>query len=236
MLTNNDILKLTRVTASLLANKQHKMKNATYQIGEANPDKEISKIACECCQEAWKLIQNENPKYQDVHLVCNCPDINLEFTYANGKIENKKIELKTCKQKNLTLGSCIGKLDTNMPLIYVWRLKNADFEVKWSQYGTAMNMKEYDTFNDRTPRPGLLFDNMYSVNNTEIEHTITPLKDNWWIPHYAKSAIKRLLDNKYDTWQDKMMTLIKEYIIKEFVGQISVEEFQRLKNEQLTSL
>ena len=90
MLTNNDILKLTRVTAGLLANNQHKMKNATYQIGEANPDKEISKIACECCQEAWKLIQNENPKYQDVHLVCNCPDINLELRMLTERLRTKK--------------------------------------------------------------------------------------------------------------------------------------------------
>ena len=239
MIDKKDIQELTRRTVACLLGKQDEMQNATFKIGEANIDKQISDIACRCCKEAWEQLQQDVPEYQNVTLTISGPDILLSFKLPNGMIKKYKIELKTCKEDYLKLGSTIRTLNVNQYLIYIWKTE-PKFQVRYSTYNNAMTIGEFDTFNDRTPRPPLKFCNM----NTHDEIVDVPpnvIKEDW-IPHYANSAMARineLLKPKNErknrlireTWQERLVNII----INIFIRNTSVEKFQELKNEQLTA-
>ena len=229
MITKGDIQELTRRTSTCLIDKQLEMQSATYQVGEANTDTDISAIACRCCKEAWEQMRIDNPTaYNKIELTTSVPDILLSFTFPNGEIQEHKIELKTCKNETLP-GSTLGKLDVNQFLIYILRTPG-QFDVRWSSYRQAMVMDNLDSFNDRTPRPGLSFSNMNTVEETTVQSTYVEYGKDWWISHYANAAVARINAGK-QTWQEKVISNIRNQFRDQFIKDTSVEEFARLKSE-----
>ena len=56
-----------------------------------------------------------------------------------------------------------------------------------------------------------------------------------WINHYASCALNRLEIPCQRSWQDDMMIVFKEKIIKEFVKSTSIETIEKMKGELLSS-
>jgi hypothetical protein len=227
-ITSDILLKLTRDTTEILNSKQSELSEVKWTDGESNTDTDFSRLACKSCEEAFEKMKNDNID-KKIQLICNIPDINCVFMKED-QVFRKKIELKSCKAVKI-IGSTIGKLDINQPLIYCHRSNTEPkkFKLKYSQYHQALSPNEYAPFQDRTPRPPLLFDNM---NDPESEYKPFYKKEKHdWCYGYAQSAINRLNNPKYDTWQEKLVIHIKSIVLNEFIKDTSMEEFMKLKEE-----
>lgn len=214
-------------TTRILNTKQKELQLIKWSEGEANIDIEFSKLGCICCKLAWEKIKNNN-NINDVKIECSIPDINLIFKDKYNKILKSKIELKSSKEKNKRiLGSTIGKLDINQPLIYCLRPNKIDGEyiVRCSQYFNAMGKSETELFQDRTPRPYINFNKMKTPNEYK------KVEKNDWIKHYSKCALKRIENNKKNSWQDYLVNNMKDMIIEKFIKTTSIEDFIKLKND-----
>lgn len=230
----NIIYELGIETTKILNNKQNELQNLTWQIGEANTDIGFSQLACSCCKYAWEIVKNKFPIYDKIDIICKIPDINLEFLYNNSIFYKDKIELKSSKKKKIN-GSTIRILDINQTLIYCYRPDNKPYEIRCSQYFTAMCNSNFDRFQDRTPRPHIDFNRM-----NKIDKAIPFLINNdseYYIEHYVKCALERIKNPKKcrQSWQDDLVILLKEKIIKDYITQTSENQFKidkmQLKNK-----
>ena len=230
---NNDVLMvLTQKTAAHLSNHQEKLRNICWSDGEANLDTEYSQLACRCCTTAWLDFQLENPCFTGISIECQSPDINITFSEPDAEPKKFKIELKSCKGEKLALGSTIGTLNPNIPLIYCLRQPDGTCRIRWSQYHVAMNMGPMDTFNDRTPRPPVIFDRMNEITQENVRFVEVPNpQGRWYIPHYAECALRRINNGK-NTWQDEMIRHLKQMIIREFIQNTTPKEFEEIKKSQ----
>jgi len=224
-------LKLTLHTTKILNSKQSELLQVKWTDGESNTDTDFSKLACQSCEEAFEEMKNDSNYNIDksIELTCNIPDINCVFKKECQVLENK-IELKSCKGVKI-IGSTIRKLDINQPLIYCLRSNTEPkkFKLKYSQYHQALSPNKYDSFQDRTPRPSLLFDNM---TDPESEYKPFYKKEKGdWIPEYAHSAINRLNNPKYNSWQETLVSNIRTIVLNTFIKDTSIEEFIKLKGE-----
>ena len=218
-----DVYLLAVETAKILNKKQKELQNIEWRNGEANLDTGYSQLACICCEEAWNIIKKTRDIYNNVHISCENPDINITFTYSDGKNSKHKIELKSSKSKKIP-GSTINKLEINQPLIYCLRPTNkiGTYKIRCSQYYNAMVKTDIDTFQDRTPRPFIHFVKMNELHNY---HSFKIIEKTEWIEHYAKCALKRIEENK-KSWQDIMIKSIKNIIIQQYIMNTSEEQFK----------
>ena len=74
-------LRLSRKTCQILETKQLELSQVRWTDGESNPDTEFSKLAGECCEEAWLQIREGEAIHID--LKCSIPDIMCAFTTDN---------------------------------------------------------------------------------------------------------------------------------------------------------
>jgi len=212
-------------TAKILNEKQEELRNITWKNGEANLDTEYSKLACVCCEVAWYIIKKIYPKYDEVYITCNISDINITFTYSDGRTSEDKIELKSSKDKTMP-GSTISSLDINQPLIYCLRPSNASepYNIKCSQYYSAIYGSDIDLFQDRTPRPRINFEKMNKIDNTL---PFNFKEKDAWIEHYAKCGLKRIDKSTkcQKSWQDNMIKMMKQIIIEEYINNTTKDQF-----------
>ncbi len=195
--------KLTQYTCKKLEQNKTDLENVTWSSNESNLDKGFSEIAKKCCEEAFK----ECNLRMNLKLEVEPKDLELLFTENQVKIK-KKIELKSSKKKNKFKGSTILKLDENIWTILCNR-ENKNFEFKYGRYFLGMKRSPFDLFQDRSPRPDLIFDNYQSSN--EEPKTKRNTKDNFSSKHYAQCAINRILNPKMKSWQDAIiLEVIKE--------------------------
>jgi len=126
-------------------------------------------------------------------------------------------------------GSTIGKLNINQPLIYCLRPKTYDgtYKVRCGQYYEAIGKHSYELFQDRTPRPSVNFNKLSSNENKKYVEK----EKNEWVSHYSKCAIRRINNRKNNSWQDTMITQIKNIIILDFLKTTSIIEFEKLKKK-----
>lgn len=218
-------------TVKILNEKQLELRTINWTNGESNLDTEYSKLACDCCKVAWRTIKEKYPQYDEVNISCNIPDINIVFTYPNGKIYTEKIELKSSKGKKMP-GSTIKKLDINQTLIYCLRPSKASesYKLRCSQYHCAMGESDVDLFQDRTPRPIINFEKMNDIDN------ILPYNNkekDAWVEHYAECSLKRIEEstNCQKSWQDDMIKIMKKKIIEDYIRNTSEEQFKNAKME-----
>jgi hypothetical protein len=213
-------------TTKILNERQDNLKSIMWNNGEANIDTEYSELACCCCVMAWETIQKIYPEYSKIEITCIKPDINITFTYSDGRKSIFKIELKSSKSKKMP-GSTIKKLDINQPLIYCLRpsTDSEPYELRCSQYYSAMGESDIDIFQDRTPRPFINFEKMNKLDN--ILPFVTKDKLHW-VDHYAKCALKRIENTTkcQNSWQDDMVKIMKKKIIEDYIRNTSEQQFQ----------
>jgi hypothetical protein len=218
---------LTQKTAQLISSKQEALKKVKWTDGESNTDSGFSSLACECCLEAWETVKKELTEVTEVKLTTKSPDVTLVFSKADEIIHNDKIELKSGKVKQIP-GSTISSCDINQYVIYCLRNeKKESFEIRYGQYHMLMKAGQTDLFQDRSPRPPAVFNNLADVN-TVVTYVNQEKAD--WIQHALDCAFRRI-DSKMDSsWQDDFMRRLIEEAEKRFVQRTSIEEFTKLKN------
>ena len=196
--------KLTQYTCKELELNKTLLNNINWSSGESNLDMEFSGVAKKCCKEAFKKCNLKTSLKLDVRT----PDLNLIFSESQYIIK-KKIELKSTKSKNHNIpGSMILSLDPNIWTIFCLR-ENNTFKFKYGRYYLGIKMTSHDRFQDRSPRPTLIFDNFQNSNEEPI--TERKKKDNFFYKHYAQCAINRILNPKSKSWQDDIiLEVIKE--------------------------
>ena len=224
---------LTQYTAKILISKEKELEKIKWTDSEANIDSEFSKLACECCKEAYVEIKKKYIEFTDINIQVKIPDINITFLKDENFITKGKIELKSGKGKGIIPGSTIGTLDINEPVIFCLRNETKKtFDIRYEQYHNCIGESKIDMFQDRTPRPKVNFQKMKKIN----EQCNYIKKDkNDWIDHYADCAINRI-NNKTEksnkSWQDDLIKKIKSLCVKDFIQETSVEEFIKLKDLQ----
>ena len=215
-------------TAKLLKEKQHEFQNITWSDGESNLDTEYSQLACDCCKEAWNIIKLKYSIYNNIDITCIIPDINITFTYSDGRTSKHKIELKSSKTK-ISLGSTIRKLDINQTMIYCLRPSENQnkYKVRCAQYYYAIGESETDLFQDRSPRPSINFDKM---NDNPLPYVNKDKGD--WVEHYAKCGLKRIEETTIcqKSWQDDLVKKMEKQIIEKYIINTSEQQFQIDKN------
>jgi len=212
-------------TAKLLRTKQDELSRLKWQDGEANTDTEYSKLACQCCQYAWEhVLKGKYPEYKDIDITCIIPDINITFVYPDGSELCFKIELKSTKSDTLP-GGTILNLDVNQTLILVKRpSKNSDiYQIKCGQYHTAIKQTDYDTFQDRSPRPKVTFSQMSELDDFDSYEVKDNMNTDTWSEHYAKCAINRVTSNK-KSWQEDMVKKIMDKAVAEKLDALAARE------------
>ena len=236
----NIVYELCIETTKLLNQSQDKLEKIIWTNGEANIDTEYSELACSCCRDGWERMKQRNVEYSNIDIRCEIPDINISFIYPNGEVEKYKIELKSSKSVRMP-GSTIKKLNINQPLIYCLRpiTDKEPYKIRCSQYHTAMGESNTDLFQDRTPRPFINFDKMNVVDTVGTMGNILPFENkqkDCWIEHYANCALNRInnINTPQYSWQDDMVKLIKQKIIKDYIKNTSEEQFQMDKISNFT--
>jgi hypothetical protein len=198
MIQANQILELAQAIAASLNEKQEALNACKWADGESNTDTDFSNLACTVASEVWSSDAG-------ITLKATAPDINLTFTFPNGKTQKAKIELKSSKSATMP-GSTIGKLDINQPLIYC--LRGATYKLRAAQYYLAMGESDYDLFQDRTPRPQINFNKMSAEPAEYVEKEKTA-----WVEHYAACAVRRTTAAPNKSWQDDLTkAIIDEYL------------------------
>lgn len=199
MIQANQILELAQAIAASLNDKQEALHTCKWADGESNTDTDFSNLACTIASEVWSSDAG-------ITLKATAPDINLTFTFPNGKTQKAKIELKSSKSATMP-GSTIGKLDINQPLIFC--LRGATYKLRAALYHQAMGESSYDLFQDRTPRPQINFNKMPTDTAEYVEK-----EKSAWVEHYAECAIKRLEGAPNKSWQDDLTRAIIDQYLK----------------------
>ena len=231
---------LTQQTGKILLTKQKELEKIKWTDSEANIDSEFSKLACECCKEAYVEIKKKYIEFNDVNIQVKIPDINITFLKDENIITKGKIELKSGKGKGLIPGSTIGSLDINEPVIFCLRNETKKtFDIRYDQYYNCIGESKTDMFQDRTPRPKVNFQKMKKIDE---ECNYIQKEKNDWINHYADCAIYRINNNSEKSnnnseksnksWQDDLVEKINIICVKDFIKKTSIEEFIKLKNLQ----
>lgn len=232
LISDKIVYKLAIVTANTLNQYQEKLRNIKWTDGEANLDYEFSQLACKCCIDSWNMLKNGNKskKYKNIQIECSAPDINIIFIMEDKTLIYKKIELKS-STKNIIPGSTIKNLNINQPLIFCLRppCKDKPYQIRYSQYHQAMGTSGFETFQDRTPRPKINFNNMNCIDSNYPDYE-EKIKFNW-TKHYSDCAINRINNNINSSWQDELVRNIQKDTYNKFIRDTSVEQFIKLKNE-----
>jgi hypothetical protein len=224
-------LALAQKTAQIIAKNQEALGKVKWTDGEANTESGFSAIACRCCVEAWDSVKGLFPDLAHLSLTADSPDVTITLWNGAEMFAKGKIELKSGKA-NAIPGSTILSLDINQPVIFCRRYEakktgKKTFVIRYGQYHASFGESEYDTFQNRSPRPIVNFLKMMDVDTPVV---FTEKEKNDWISHYAACALNRLVplpDGAVrDTWQEDLVNAI----IKEFVKRTSVEEFSRRKS------
>jgi len=228
IITSKILYKLALETANKISLEQNKLKNIKWTEGEANLDTEFSKLACECCVNSWNQLKS-GTNYQNIQIQCSIPDINIKFILPNNQVIYKKIELKS-STKNIIPGSTINNLDINQPLIFCLRPndKNGIYQIRCSLYHHAMGTNDYETFQDRTPRPKINFNKMEPLDNYQ---KYQKKSKSHWINHYAECALNRVNNNCNHSWQDDLVKQIQHKTINNYIKNTSLEDFMKMKNQ-----
>jgi hypothetical protein len=202
-------LELTKRVTALLNGKQAELHAIKWTDGEANIDTGFSALAGKCYTEAWEAMRQEDPRYTDIRLEVSGPDVKYKFIVGQTTI-SEKTELKSGMTKTIP-GSTIGKLNINQAMIFCLRptAPSTTYQCRYSQYHTAMGGSEYETFQDRTPRPLINFDKMHTSSVT-VDYV--EKEKGAWIPHYAACALNRVKEH-YNSWQESLT----QYIIDEYL-------------------
>ena len=235
LITHNVLFRLANFTTTSLRTKQANLQTIHWRDGESNLDTGFSELACQCCIEAWKDMQQQVPEYQEVELKAEPPDINLTFNFPEGKTETHHIELKSSKDTVIP-GSTIGKLDINQPLIFCLRPKTGseEYQFRAGPYYLAMGETEYDKFQDRTPRPPINFNKMpeFLDLSEEAFHYPNRFKKEW-ISRYARCAMNRVSDSPKckPSWQDDLIREIQKRTLEEFIDSTTELEFNQMKQK-----
>jgi hypothetical protein len=217
---------LTQKTAQLISSKQEQLKKVKWTDGESNTDSGFSSLACECCLEAWETVKNELSGVSDVHLSTKGPDVTLVFSKGDEVIHNDKIELKSGKARQIP-GSTISSCDINQSVIFCLRNdKKESFEIRYGQYHMLMKAGPTDLFQDRSPRPAAVFNNLADVN-TAITYVEQEKAD--WVQHALDCAFRRIDNKMNSSWQDDFMRRLIQQAEERFVEKTSLAEFTRLK-------
>jgi hypothetical protein len=220
---------LTQKTAQLISSNQEQLKKVKWTDGESNTDSGFSSLACESCLEAWETVKNELSDVSEIvglELTTKGPDVTLVFSKGNEVIHNDKIELKSGKAKQIP-GSTISSCDINQYVIFCLRNdKKESFEIRYGQYHMLIKAGATDLFQDRSPRPAAVFNNLADVN-TAVTYVEQEKAD--WVQHALDCAFRRI-DNKMDSsWQDDFMRRLIQEAEERFVERTSLAEFTRLK-------
>jgi hypothetical protein len=231
---------LTQYTAKILLAKQKELEKIKWTDSEANIDSEFSKLACECCKEAYDEIKKIYIEFNDINIQVKIPDINITFLKDENIITKGKIELKSGKGKGVIPGSTIGTLDINEPVIFCLRNESKKtFDIRYDQYHNCIGESKIDMFQDRTPRPKVNFKKMKKIDE---ECNYSKKEKNDWINHYADCAVNRInnkteksnnkIEKSNKSWQDDLVKKIKTLCVKDFINETSIEEFTKLKDLQ----
>ena len=220
---------LTQKTAQLILSKQEQLKKVKWTDGESNTDSGFSSLACESCLEAWETVKNVLSGVSEIvglELATKGPDVTLVFSKGNEVIHNDKIELKSGKARQIP-GSTISSCDINQYVIFCLRNdKKESFEIRYGQYHMLMKAGPTDLFQDRSPRPAAVFNNLADVN-TAVTYVKQEKAD--WVQHALDCAFRRI-DSKMDSsWQDDFMRRLIQQAEERFVERTSLAEFTRLK-------
>jgi len=191
------------------------------------------------CQKFEEVFYQSNRRNINI-LETKIPDIQITFNDDENNEFRRKIELKSCKGKKgkdsgVIPGSTIKSLDLNTWVIFCRRSSdNSSFEFRYGRYFLGIPPGEIGLFQDRTPRPRLIWKNYQQASespNTElIEH------DKSWIRAYAEAAFERVFEEGSDkkrkgSWQDD---LVREIIRKAILENISLEDLKIDKDDPLT--
>ena len=219
---------LVQKTTQLLEAADDHLLQIQWSDSEANTDSGFSRLACQKFEEAFYQSNCRNINILEIKI----PDIQITFTDDENNEFRRKIELKSCKGKKgkssgVILGSTIRGLDLNTWVIFCRRsLDNSSFELRYGRYFLGIPPEKIGLFQDRTPRPRIVWKNYQQASESPNTKLIEHDKD--WIKTYAKAAIDRLFrkvtDKKIkDSWQDD---LVREIIRIAILENISLEDLK----------
>lgn len=199
---------MTKETAFLLESNQKELSSLNWQTGESNTDMDFSKLAKKYCLKAFEKI-NDNKK---ILLKIEVPDLNLNFkNIINGESVKRKIELKSSiKGNGIIPGSMIKSLDINTWTIFCNR-KNNLFKFRYGRYFLGVNISTHETFQDRSPRYKLKFDQFQKTS--EKPKIKKQFKNEKFWELYADAAINRLLNPLQHSWQDDLIKSIIKKVL-----------------------
>lgn len=202
---------LTRKIATILEESQSELASLNWHTGESNTDLEFSELARKCCYEAFDILN----KNAELSLSVEVPDLLLTFSQREESLE-KKIELKSTKSSTGKVpGSMIRSLDPNVWTIFCLRKSESKvYEFRYGRYYLGMEYSDYDRFQDRSPRPTLSF---FKYQKTEENpNQIEKMSSKYFIKHYARTAINRILHPKLNghSWQDDLVKEIIREVLK----------------------
>ncbi len=214
---------LTKETAKKLQESQEDLQQCKWTEGESNTDTDFSKLAGGKAKKSFEEIITLNSLFSHkINIEIDNPDIKIYFKLSEYNTPIKrKIELKSGYAETgndvIIPGSTIGKLDINTWVIFVLRKKNnQSFEVRYGRYYKGIKITVNELFQDRTPRPKLLFSNYQKVE--EIPDTQIVEKDEAWINKYAESAINRIINQSSfknsSSWQDDLVIEILRIVLE----------------------
>lgn len=210
---------LTRETGRKLEHSQSDLQKCKWTEGESNTDTDFSKLAGEKMKQVFEEIINYNSIFNNkITIEINSPDIKISFKLSEYNTPIKrKVELKSVYSETgnnaIIPGSTIGKLDINTWVIFVLRKNNnQDFEIRYGRYYKGIKITETELFQDRTPRPKILWSNYQKIEE-KPDNTILQ-KDKKWIKKYAEAAVHRIInDVNNSSWQDDLVTEIIKIVL-----------------------
>jgi hypothetical protein len=224
---------LTQRTAQILSTKTQELQQIQWSIGESNTDLGFSNLACSCCISAWNDIKDSYSEFKDLTIECYPSDINIKFIQETSVVYQGKIELKSKKGVKTVRGSTIGNLDINQPIIFCFRNDSNGFEFRYDQYYNTIGESEFDTFQDRTPRPTVNFQKMKDIH-TPAQYVYK--EKNHWVSYYSKCSLNRIDNNKSSSWQDDLVIDIRKEIIQKLKDKIEKNDKEFYTKSELLLL
>ena len=209
-LENSFLPELCWETCKKLDSASEELSNISWHSGESNTDMPFSNLAKKYCLVAFSEINKD----KGLKIEISVPDLNIKFEH-NGKIYNKKIELKSSKTTDSIPGSTIRSLDPNIWTIFCFRDEtNKKYEVRYGRYFKGLLPSKYEKFQDRSPRPSLNFKNFQKSSEKPDTKKTDDFTNNFW-KHYALCAINRVLEPQSHSWQDDMVKEIIKLVLKD---------------------
>jgi hypothetical protein len=201
---------LVKKTCVILDNSSEELTKLNWHTGESNTDTDFSNFAKNCCIQAF----NEIDIRFNIQLKIDVPDLNLTL-FNKEEILKKKIELKSTKSIDAKLpGSTIRTLDLNMWTIICLRdLSENKCQVRYGRYHLGIISNSHDTFQDRSPRPHISF-NQYQNPNENPKMDLISTENNYW-ERYAECAINRVVNPIGHSWQDDLVKEIIKKVLKD---------------------